>query len=98
VGAGFLGMQSLLGCGLRGSTRRELLGELGRVATGGGSYANSCKELTPVCIDWLSAVPLMLLTLILLVRRQWTHVWPRRLGAQVPSARSIQLIEREVAV
>jgi predicted ATP-grasp superfamily ATP-dependent carboligase len=93
-----LGMQCLLRCGLRGGTRRELLGELGRLVTGAGSYANSREELTPVRMDWLSAVPLMLMTLILLIRPRWAGALPRRYGAHLLSVRSIQLIEREVAV
>jgi predicted ATP-grasp superfamily ATP-dependent carboligase len=92
-----LGMQSLLGCGLRGGTRRELLGELRGLLAGTGSYANSNEELTPVRVDWPSAVPLMLTILILLIRPRWAHALPRRFGAHVLSARSVQLIEHEVA-
>ncbi len=92
-----LSMQSLLGCGLRGGTRRELLRELWRLLVGTGFYANSNEELTPVRVDWLSAAPLMLLTLILLIHPGWARALPRRFGAHVLNARSVRLIEREVA-
>jgi predicted ATP-grasp superfamily ATP-dependent carboligase len=91
-----LGMQSLLGCGLRGGTRRELLAEWRRLLAGAGSYANSSEELTPVRVDWLSAVPLTLMISILLIRPRWARALPRRFGAHVLSARSVQRIEREV--
>lgn len=92
-----MGMQSLLGCGLRGGTRRELLGELRRLLAGTGFYANSSEELTPVRLDWVSAVPLMLIALILLVRPRWARALPRRFGTHVLSSRSVRLIEQEVA-
>ena len=92
-----LGMQSLLGCGLRGGTRRELLGELRRLLAGTGCYANSSEELTPVRVDWVSALPLMLMALILLIRPRWARALPRRFGAHVFSSSSVRLIDHEVA-
>ncbi len=92
-----LGMQSLLGCALRGGTRRELVGEVRELLGGTGRYANSNEELTPVRLDWLSAVPLMLMASILLIRPRWSRALPSRFGAHLLSAATVQLIEREVA-
>ena len=61
-----LSMQALLGCAARGGTRRDLIMECWRLATGGGPYAGSTEELTPVRLDWISAVPLAMIALLLL--------------------------------
>ncbi len=61
-----LAMQALLGCASRGGTRREVFGECWRLFTGIGPYADSTEELTPVRLDWLSAVPLSMLAMALL--------------------------------
>ena len=61
-----LSMQALLGCASRGGTRRDLIRECWRLATGGGPYAGSAEELTPVRLDWLSAVPLAMIAIVLL--------------------------------
>ena len=61
-----LAMQALLGCASRGGTRREFLGECWRLWTGGGPYAGSTEELTPVRLDWISAVPLAIIAVSLL--------------------------------
>jgi predicted ATP-grasp superfamily ATP-dependent carboligase len=61
-----LSMQALLGCAARGATRRDLITECWRLATGGGPYAGSAEELTPVRLDWLSAVPLAMIAMVLL--------------------------------
>jgi hypothetical protein len=61
-----LAMQALLGCASRGGTRREFLGECWRLWTGRGPYADSTEELTPVRLDWISAVPLAIIAVSLL--------------------------------
>jgi predicted ATP-grasp superfamily ATP-dependent carboligase len=61
-----LAMQVLLGCAARGGTRRDLIRECWRLATGSGPYAGSAEELTPVRMDWISAVPLTMMALLLL--------------------------------
>lgn len=53
-----LAMQVLLGCASRGGTRRDIMRECWRLLVGGGPFAESIEELTPVRMDWLSAVPL----------------------------------------
>ncbi|MDO9563370.1 MAG: ATP-grasp domain-containing protein [Bradyrhizobium sp.] len=61
-----LAMQALLGCASRGGSRRDLIAEGWNLATGGGPYAGSTEELTPVQLDWISAVPLAIIAMVLL--------------------------------
>ncbi len=65
---------------------------------GRGAYADSQEELTPVRVDWLRAVPLVMAALILLMRPGSAHTLPRwGFGAHLLSARSVKLIESEIA-
>jgi predicted ATP-grasp superfamily ATP-dependent carboligase len=61
-----LAMQALLGCASRDGTRRDLIREGWNLATGGGPYAGSVEELTPLRLDWISAVPLAIIAMVLL--------------------------------
>jgi predicted ATP-grasp superfamily ATP-dependent carboligase len=61
-----LAIQALLGCGSRGGTRRDIMRECWRLTTASGPYAESCEELTPVRLDWLSAVPVLMTAAFLL--------------------------------
>jgi predicted ATP-grasp superfamily ATP-dependent carboligase len=61
-----LAMQALLGCASRGGSRRDLSRECWRLFVGGGAYADSTEELTPVRLDWISAVPLAMTAIALL--------------------------------
>ena len=61
-----LAMQALLGCGSRGGTRSDIIREGWQLMTTSGPYAESCEELTPVRLDWLSALPLLMTTAFLL--------------------------------
>ena len=61
-----LAMQALLGCASRGGRRRDIVRECWNLATGGGPYAGSAEELTPFRLDWISAVPLAMLAMVLL--------------------------------
>jgi len=61
-----LAMQALLGCASRGGTRRDIARECGRLFASSGPYAGSSEELTPVRLDWLSAVPLAMTAVFLL--------------------------------
>ncbi len=61
-----LAMQALLGCAARGGTRRDLIRECWNLATGGGPYAGSTEELTPLRLDWIGAVPLAMIAMVLL--------------------------------
>ncbi len=91
-----LAMQALLGCASRGGSRRDLIGECWHLATGGGPYAGSTEELTPLRLDWISAVPLAMIATVLLVapgrgvalaRGGW--------GAHLLDIASIRMIESE---
>jgi predicted ATP-grasp superfamily ATP-dependent carboligase len=89
-----LAMQALLGCAARGGTRREILRECMRVAAGRGPYADSVEELTPVRRDWISAVPLAMIALALLVDPKLAATLPKKgWGAHLLGAESIRLIE-----
>lgn len=61
-----LAMQALLGSASRDGTRRDLIRECGRIAAGKGLYRGSSEELTPVRLDWPSAVPVAMTTALLL--------------------------------
>jgi len=61
-----LAMQALLGAASRGATRFDLIRECGVLVAASGPYADSCEELTPVSLDWLSAVPLATTVALLL--------------------------------
>jgi predicted ATP-grasp superfamily ATP-dependent carboligase len=63
-----LAMQALLGCASRGGGRIDVLREAWHLATGGGAYAGSSEELTPLRHDWMSVIPLVMVALALLVR------------------------------
>jgi hypothetical protein len=53
-----LALQALLGCATRTQSRLELALECWRLAVGGGRYAGSQEELTPLNWDWPSVIPL----------------------------------------
>lgn len=61
-----LSMQVLLGCASRGGTRRDIIGECWHLQKASGFYAGSSEELTPVRLDWPSAVPLTMTAMLLL--------------------------------
>jgi predicted ATP-grasp superfamily ATP-dependent carboligase len=91
-----LAMQALLGCASRGGTRRDILRECWRLATGSAPYAGSSEELTPVGLDWLSAVPLAIIALCLLAAPKFaTTLAKRGWGAHLLDHASIRRIERE---
>jgi predicted ATP-grasp superfamily ATP-dependent carboligase len=90
----YLSMQALLGCAARGGTRRDMMMECWRLATGGGTYAGSTEELTPVRLDWISAVPLAMLALLLLAAPKRGVVVARGgWGAHLLDIESIRRIE-----
>jgi predicted ATP-grasp superfamily ATP-dependent carboligase len=91
-----LAMQVLLGCASRGGTRRDILCECWRLLTGGGPYAGSAEELTPVRLDWISAVPLAMTAILLLLAPKLAIRLARGgWGAHLLDLRSIGLIESE---
>jgi len=91
-----LAMQALLGCASRGGTRRELIRECWRLWTGNGPYADSTEELTPVRLDWISAVPLaMIATALLAAPGLAGRLAQAGWGGHLLDLDSIRLIESE---
>ena len=89
-----IAIQALLGCAIRGGSRRELLQEFRLLFSRRGPYAGSREELTPLRLDWLSIVPLIMTMLFLLVKPRWAHELPKRgWGAHLLSPQTIQMIE-----
>lgn len=91
-----LAMQALLGCAARGGSRRDLVREGWRLAIGGGDYAGSTEELTPLRRDWLSLVPLAMLAMALLAKPKLAATMAKKgWGAHLLDLGSIRVIERE---
>jgi hypothetical protein len=64
--------------------------------TGGGPYAGSLEELTPVRQDWISAVPLAMLAIALLAAPKLAgNLAKGGWGAHLLDLRTIRQIERE---
>jgi len=90
-----LAMQALLGCALRSGSRRELIGECWRLFARRGPYQRSSEELTPVGIDWPSAIPLLTTAVLLLISPRTAQDLPKRgWGSHLLSVRSIRAIEQ----
>jgi predicted ATP-grasp superfamily ATP-dependent carboligase len=91
-----LAMQVLLGCASRGGTRRDMIKECWRLLTGAEPYADSTEELTPVRLDWISAVPLAMTAVSLLIAPKLAGILARQgWGAHLLDAGTIRLIESE---
>ena len=91
-----LAMQALLGSASRDGTRRDLIRECGRIAAGEGLYRGSAEELTPVRLDWLSAVPLGMTAALLLASPPIAASLARGgFGAHLLDRGSIRTIEGE---
>jgi hypothetical protein len=89
-----LAMQALLGCAARGGGRRDLLREGFRLLRNQDPYSQSREELTPASLDWLSAVPLALTMILLLVRPKLALGLARGgFGAHLLSLKGIRQIE-----
>jgi biotin carboxylase len=91
-----LAMQALLGCAERGGTRRGIISECWRLLTGSGAYAGSREELTPVRLDWISAVPLGMTAICLLIAPKLVVTLAKNgWGAHLLDVRGVRLIESE---
>jgi len=89
-----LAIQALLGCALRGGSRRAVLREARDLVAGRGRYAGSVEELTPVRRDWPSAVPLGATALALAASPRLAATLAQKgWGAHLLGARAIALIE-----
>jgi hypothetical protein len=92
-----LTMQALLGAALRTGSRLEVVRQLWRLAAGRGEYAGSVEELTPVGLDWVSAVPATMTALLLLVNPGFARELPKRgWGSHLLTPKSIRLIEERL--
>jgi predicted ATP-grasp superfamily ATP-dependent carboligase len=91
-----LAMQALLGCGSRDGTRRDIVSECRRLLATSGPYAGSTEELTPVQLDWMSAVPLWMTAAFLLASPKSAAKLARGgFGAHLLDLGSIRVIESE---
>jgi predicted ATP-grasp superfamily ATP-dependent carboligase len=91
-----LSMQVLLGCALRDGKRRDLIRECWRLSTGSAPYTGSTEELTPVRLDWLSAVPLVMIAIALLAApKRAVELARAGWGAHLLTPASIRRIESE---
>jgi predicted ATP-grasp superfamily ATP-dependent carboligase len=89
-----LALQALLGCAARSGTRREVFREFVRIAARSQPYADSVEELTPVRLDRISAVPLAMTALALLVNPRMAATLSKRgWGAHLLAAGTIRSIE-----
>lgn len=89
-------IQVLLGSAQRGGSRRGLLRICRDIWCRGGDYVGSTEELTPVRMDWLSAVPLVMTAVLLLVSPGLSHVLAKRgWGQHLLDARTVATIESE---
>ena len=94
-----LAMQALLGCASRGGTRRDIIRECGRLLAASGPYAGSTEELTPVRLDWISAVPLAMTAALLLASPKLAIKLARGgFGAHLLDLGSIRMIESESSI
>lgn len=91
-----LAMQVLLGSALGGGRRRDVALACWRLLTGGAPFAGSTEELTPLRLDWLSAVPLAITAVVLLAApRLATALTQAGFGAHLLDIASIRRIEGE---
>ncbi|MDB5553922.1 MAG: hypothetical protein JWL86_3906, partial [Rhizobium sp.] len=91
-----LAMQALLGCAARGGSRRDIFRECWRLLRRSGPYAGSTEELTPMRLDWISAVPLaMIATVLLAAPKRGVELARGGWGAHLLDVDSIGMIERE---
>jgi predicted ATP-grasp superfamily ATP-dependent carboligase len=91
-----LAMQALLGSAARDGTRRGIVRECWRLLRGGGPYAGSTEELTPVRLDWISAVPLAAIATALLVAPKLALPLARKgWGTHLLDIASVRLIANE---
>lgn len=88
-----LSLQALLGAALRHNSRIEIVREIFRFMTASGEYEGSVEELTPIKLDWMSALPCAATGLAVLMHPKASHVLPSLgWGAGLLTAESIRVI------
>jgi predicted ATP-grasp superfamily ATP-dependent carboligase len=91
-----LAMQALLGCAVQNGTRRGVVRECWRLLLRSGPYAGSTEELTPMRLDWISAVPLAMIAIILVAAPKLaTDLARKGWGAHLLDIASIRTIASE---
>lgn len=91
-----LSMQALLGCAARSGRRRDVIKECWRLLKGIGPYAGSTEEMTPVRLDWVSAIPVAMVAISLLVNPGFAATLAKKgWGAHLLDLASIRTIESE---
>ena len=91
-----LALQALLGCASRGGTRCDMIKECWRLLTGSGPYADSNEELTPLRLDWISAVPLATTAISLLIAPKLANTLARKgWGGHLLDIGSVRSIESD---
>jgi predicted ATP-grasp superfamily ATP-dependent carboligase len=94
-----LAMQALLGSAIRTGRRAAVLAQCRDLALARGLFRDSREELTPVRADWVSAVPLAITALALLINPGWgARLAKGRFGNHLLAAETIRLIEQGIAV
>jgi predicted ATP-grasp superfamily ATP-dependent carboligase len=89
-----LALQAVLGCALRGGRRGGIFRQCVQLLTRRNVYAGSVEELTPVGLDWISAVPLALTMGLLLISPGLAKPLAKDgWGAHLLSERAVRLIE-----
>lgn len=91
-----LAMQVLLGSALGGGSRRDVALACWRLLTGGAPFAGSTEELTPLRLDWPSAVPVAITAIVLLVAPRLAAILAQAgFGAHLLDIAGIRRIESE---
>jgi hypothetical protein len=92
-----LSLQALLGAALRHNSRVEIVREIWRFMTASGEYENSVEELTPVTLDWMSAIPCAATGFAVLMHPKTSRILPSRgWGAGLLTPEAIRIIRDEI--
>ena len=73
-----LALQALLGIAARTRSRIEILKTVGRLIGSAGTFVGSREELTPLRLDPLSGIPVIMTALLLLARPALATILPQR--------------------
>ena len=85
-----------LGGAAGGGSRRDMLGECWWLMRRSGPYADSTEELSPVRLDWISAVPLaMIATVLLAAPKRGVELASGAWGALLLDFDSARMIDRK---
>lgn len=93
-----LSLQALLGAALRSNSRIEIIREISRFMTASGEYQGSVEELTPVRLDWMSALPCAATGLAVLAYPRTSRILPSLgWGAGLLTAETIRTVRDEIS-